>query len=258
MQFGDKLKALRKEKRMTQEEVAQAIGISRRAYMSYEQQNVRPRNREIYTRLAKLLDCDVNYLFVDDDAVTTGKATLEKILSVVGTLPVSMLSSVLYSPRREIDHELKDIERHVATLKGIIFSNMAEKGIVFQQQKPLHIDILENIFDTYLDVKNRQSNEYILRYVYLSDPYASDEFHIQHTGTRLIETLTLLPAYENRKVSIVTDNLSVYKNLLHYKGKISYKGNLSVILADLPMVRLLKEEYLSYYNNETKDEWFIV
>ena len=169
-----------------------------------------------------------------------------------------MLSSVLYSPRREIDHELKDIERHVATLKGIIFSNMAEKGIVFQQQKPLHIDILENIFDTYLDVKNRQSNEYILRYVYLSDPYASDEFHIQHTGTRLIETLTLLPAYENRKVSIVTDNLSVYKNLLHYKGKISYKGNLSVILADLPMVRLLKEEYLSYYNNETKDEWFIV
>ena len=254
MQFGEKLKKLRKEKKLTQEEVAQAIGISRRAYISYEQQNIRPRNREVYNRLAKLLGCDVNYLIVDDDAIANNKGTLEKILATVGSIPVSMLSN----SRDEINDELNDHKRHVATLKGIIFTRMAEKGIVFHQQDRLHVNILDSMFDTYLEVENRNTNEYLIRYVYIPDPFACDEFHIQHTGRRLIETLTMLPAYNKRKVSIVTENTDVYKDLLQYKDKTSYRGNLSIILADLTMVKLLKEEYLSHYNNDDPDEWLIV
>lgn len=257
MKFGDKLKKLRKDKNLTQEEVAQAVGISRRAYISYEQQNIRPRKREVYRQLAKLLGCDVNYLIVEDEAVLNGAAALNKALSIIGTTSIDMLSTLLYNPHRDIDREIKDIERYVATLKGIIFTNMAEKGISFQQCKALHIEILENVFDTYLDVRNQQTQEYIIRYVYISEPLASDEFHLQHTGTRLIESLTMLPASDKRKVSIVTDNSSVFENLLLYKDKISYNGDLSIILADLAMVRLLKEEYLSHYNGN-HDEWYIV
>lgn len=67
MKFGEKLKALRTEKRISQEEAARAAGISRRAYGSYEQEGVYPRNREIYVKLAALFGCDVNYLLTEDE-----------------------------------------------------------------------------------------------------------------------------------------------------------------------------------------------
>ena len=40
MKFGEKLKDLRQKRKMTQDEVASAIGVSRRAYIAYEQGNV--------------------------------------------------------------------------------------------------------------------------------------------------------------------------------------------------------------------------
>lgn len=67
MKFGEKIKALRAEKRISQEDAARAAGISRRAYGSYEQDGVYPRNREIYTRLAELFGCDLNYLLTEDE-----------------------------------------------------------------------------------------------------------------------------------------------------------------------------------------------
>ncbi len=67
MKFGEKLKALRAERRVSQEEAARAAGISRRAYGSYEQEGVYPRNREIYVKLAALFGCDVNYLLTEDE-----------------------------------------------------------------------------------------------------------------------------------------------------------------------------------------------
>ena len=67
MKFGEKIKALRTEKRISQEEAARAAGISRRAYGSYEQSGIYPRNRDIYTRLAELFGCDVNYLLTEDE-----------------------------------------------------------------------------------------------------------------------------------------------------------------------------------------------
>lgn len=67
MKFGEKLRALRAQKHISQEQAARAAGISRRAYGSYEQDGVYPRNREIYARLAALFECDVNYLLTEDE-----------------------------------------------------------------------------------------------------------------------------------------------------------------------------------------------
>ncbi len=67
MKFGEKIRALRVQKKISQEQAARAAGISRRAYGSYEQEGVYPRNREIYARLAKLFECDVNYLLTEDE-----------------------------------------------------------------------------------------------------------------------------------------------------------------------------------------------
>lgn len=67
MKFGEKLKILRRKKGLTQEQVAQAIGISSRAYGSYEQSGKYPRIRERYTKLAEVLDCEPAYLMSEDE-----------------------------------------------------------------------------------------------------------------------------------------------------------------------------------------------
>ena len=47
MTFGETLRGLRKKKGQTQHDVAAALGISLRAYVSYEKDERRPRSRPI-------------------------------------------------------------------------------------------------------------------------------------------------------------------------------------------------------------------
>lgn len=67
MEFGEKLKKLRTDNSLTQEDISKAIGVSRRTYIGYEQEGRYPRKREVYSKLAKILDCDVNYLITEDE-----------------------------------------------------------------------------------------------------------------------------------------------------------------------------------------------
>lgn len=67
MKFGEKLTLLRNQHGMTQAQAAEALGISRRNYISYENEGRYPRNREMYAKLARLFDCDQNYLLTEDE-----------------------------------------------------------------------------------------------------------------------------------------------------------------------------------------------
>ncbi len=67
MTFGDKVKSARSKLGITQEEMAERMGISRRAYISYEQDKSRPRGIEQYKKLAKALEVNVNYLLTEND-----------------------------------------------------------------------------------------------------------------------------------------------------------------------------------------------
>lgn len=60
--FGRKLKALRASKDLTQEEMASKLGLSRRAYLAYEQDKSKPRNEATYQKMANILDCDISEL----------------------------------------------------------------------------------------------------------------------------------------------------------------------------------------------------
>lgn len=71
MKFGEKLRKLRTEKSLTQDEVSKAIGVSRRTYVSYEQDGRYPRKREVYGKLAEVFGCDVNYLMTEDEEFIT-------------------------------------------------------------------------------------------------------------------------------------------------------------------------------------------
>ncbi len=66
MKFSEKIRTLRIQKKLTQQECAAYCGISKRAYLAYEQ-GTYPRKRETYEKLAELLGVDRNYLLTEDE-----------------------------------------------------------------------------------------------------------------------------------------------------------------------------------------------
>lgn len=67
MKFGEKLVALRQQKGVSQQAVAEAIGMSRRNYVAYEQGGRYPRSRDVYSSLAEYFGVDPNYLLTEDE-----------------------------------------------------------------------------------------------------------------------------------------------------------------------------------------------
>ncbi|MDE6845901.1 MAG: helix-turn-helix transcriptional regulator [Lachnospiraceae bacterium] len=70
MTFGEKVRSRRKYLQLTQQELADKIGISRRAVISYEKDISQPRTNEDYARLAEALDVNVNVLLTEDSQCT--------------------------------------------------------------------------------------------------------------------------------------------------------------------------------------------
>jgi len=79
MKFSDKLKNIREEKDVSQEDLAKAIGVSLRSVQYYETRERYPRDRKIYYKLAEFFGVDVNYFlteneeFLDEAAIKYGR-----------------------------------------------------------------------------------------------------------------------------------------------------------------------------------------
>ncbi|SHE90267.1 Transcriptional regulator, contains XRE-family HTH domain [Tissierella praeacuta DSM 18095] len=95
MKFGEKLRDLRKQNGLTQAELAEKAGISLRTVNYYESGTTYPKNREIYTTLANILDVDVHYLRNEGDEFITrasekygyrGAKQAEELVAEIGGL----------------------------------------------------------------------------------------------------------------------------------------------------------------------------
>ena len=69
MNFSEKLRSLRRERKINQAELAARVGVSPRSIASWEGGESYPRYKETYEALAKTLGVEVNYLRTEDDAV---------------------------------------------------------------------------------------------------------------------------------------------------------------------------------------------
>lgn len=67
MKFGEKVRLLRNEKKLSQTELGQLCGLSLRTIRNYEVDGRYPKQRSVYTKLANALECDVNYLLSEDE-----------------------------------------------------------------------------------------------------------------------------------------------------------------------------------------------
>ena len=69
MTFGEKFKIEREKKGMTQQEVADALGINRRMITRYENGISFPRTKDAYRKIAAFFGVDVNYLLTEEFVV---------------------------------------------------------------------------------------------------------------------------------------------------------------------------------------------
>ena len=68
MKFGQKLKILREEQGLTQDDLAKMVGVSSKTISRYESGESNPRYPRIYDDLAKALKIDKPELLSDEDA----------------------------------------------------------------------------------------------------------------------------------------------------------------------------------------------
>ena len=71
MTFGEKIRILRKEKGLSQTELGKSVGASLRTVRNWELEGRYPKKREIYSKLAEVLDCDVSFLLTDSASFVT-------------------------------------------------------------------------------------------------------------------------------------------------------------------------------------------
>jgi len=86
MNFGEKIKNYRMENDYTQDEFAKLIGVSKRTLLLYEQGKRFPKQKEVYEKIAELMDCDYNFLMGEEDLF------LEEVSNRYGTGEVARWS----------------------------------------------------------------------------------------------------------------------------------------------------------------------
>lgn len=95
MTFAEKIRELRNKKGLSQTELGKAIGVSLRTVRNWELEGRYPKQRELYGKLAEVLECDINYLMAEDaifvakaeeDYGNQGRQGAQKIMAQVNSL----------------------------------------------------------------------------------------------------------------------------------------------------------------------------
>ena len=95
MKFGEKIKDARKKLGISQDQFAKMIGVSLRTVTNYETGDRYPKKREMYSKIAKALNVDVNYLLTEDEEFLlaaetkygyTGKMQAQTLVNEIGAL----------------------------------------------------------------------------------------------------------------------------------------------------------------------------
>ena len=95
MTFGEKLKKYRKEKKLTQKQLAEIVGVAATTIVNYENGTTYPQDRKIYAKLANALGIDADFLhnendvFIDavkEDYGNRGRVQAEKLIADASAL----------------------------------------------------------------------------------------------------------------------------------------------------------------------------
>lgn len=160
-------------------------------------------------------------------------------------------------------NEMKDfatgMERYRATATGIIIAKLAENGTWCRPGKQEDTDFPLNYTDQVLLIENNEINNWILSCFTINEENKSRKDFIKNFSARFVDKLVHTKPDPRKKASFVVDDESLYNHLLELKDNISYRGNLSIIQFDAKNVKIVKEEFLSYYDlNHMEDKLMLL
>ena len=275
---------LRTRQELTQEQVAEYVGISRRAYISYEQSNARPRKTETFQKLSEILNCDVEYLKDEKNfasAIESGfMDTMATVLvSALAPFPVRVATQAanLYAkkalsekssnkkhlePTNQLNRLLTLQEETLSQFKaialGIIAETAAEKGISFQQTAIQNLKTAGDKPDACALLLNQPLSQWWFIF-WTQVPQLEDTalMTARDRAAMLMGRLVTMEPDSRRKISIVVDDADIAKELRKMKGANSFRGNLTVILINKKAVRIINENVISAYENVC-DEFLIM
>lgn len=305
MCFGEKLRKLRKERGMTQVDVVDAMGVNPvtnknyltiNAYVAYEQRNVRPRHKEIYERLAEVLNCEVEFLLdnynhgekditnldVNSNLLKSAGALLGIVTASAAITPIhinpitfkSIIASLLtkgsfiaagggigYSlmkilnsstskkykeiKTKELIENIDDCQsRFGADSLRIIQKKLTKENISYEL-----VDIKELNLDAHIadDCLITNDGKKIIErwFVYWAKTSFDDENQYKKMAQLLISNYALCKIDKKRKISIVVDDIRIYKAIVLCKNDIGLNANMSAILINREKQEVEKEENIS-------------
>lgn len=110
MTFGEKCKKYRSEAKLTQQQTADAINVSRRTYIYYETGRKLPRSRRTVEKLAGLFGIDPNLLIIENDErfieLQRERPAAERIISALDDVR-AILSDGSIDPKQKQDFASK-------------------------------------------------------------------------------------------------------------------------------------------------------
>ena len=273
--FGEKLKKLRVRQQLTQGQVAEYIGISRRAYISYEQNNVRPRKDETFQKLSEILKCDVNYLRDEQNFVSAVEKGFAETMATVlvnafAPLPVRVAAQAMnvYTQKAPpTSHNEPEIQMNKllalqeerlnqfrATALGIIATAAAEKGISFQQMPVQRLETTGDKPEACAKLFEHNLSEWWFLFWTKVPQLEENAFMTaRDRASMLMGRLVTMEPDPKRKTSIVVDDRELAGELKKMYGSNSYRGNLTVVLIDRKDVRISNEDVISLYKLDCND-----
>ena len=287
MNRGEILRDKRKAKGSTQAEAAKGIGgVSLRSYVSYEK-GKEPRDKMFWARAAKYFGCDVEDFGLsisEDDAfdsyeLADVKASRMKGLALDAAVglasfavggPLLAAASLSFGAasyavglfmghRDAMNEAFPDeealrtmVEKHrrfIRAAKGIVYMALIEHGIVPTPEEPA-----DDGPELIIKVETGSIKSWWLCFeegvVGEDDPHAS--FENEFRANAAMARFWNFAPDPTRKASVVVEDEDLFDKLMTHKGD-AYRGNLSVILVDIDDARLVREEYLTTFE-ESADE----
>ena len=147
----------------------------------------------------------------------------------------------------------KKNQQFSAIASGVVYSQLAQKGIRFRPGNKESLDYRLNEEDSVIFVEEEGIEEWVFSIVCMSDEDKEFNGFIKKTAPNTFIRFFFLPENKKRKISIVVNDEELYKVFAGFKGSNCYRGNVSVILVDEKQVRVVKEEYIAYYDTENPE-----
>jgi len=169
-----------------------------------------------------------------------------------------MLAAGYRDPKELEENEETKRRDFFNKLELLVLGGLIRKDIRFRKQT---IDRQYRFFAPQLSVALEESSikEWTFKFIeHGPEPVIRDgSVYIKITPMRyarqcLAEAM-LIPLKDNRKVTLVTDSVDYYAEMIKFKNGISFAGDLSVMLVDLKTLTIRREEYITHENRNTNE-----